>query len=130
MALMKIDIGEVRVTGGFAITIGLSPTLDAWLQGQAVNTNAVLARIEQKLDATYTLEKTMADTLDDLVTDVADEKTVIDGAIILLDGIDARLAAAGTDPVKLAALRTSIQGQKTNLAAAVVRNTPAAPPVP
>lgn len=65
--------------------------------------------------------------LDDLQAAVAKENTVIDSAITLLQGLSAALAAAGTDPVKLAALQTEVTAKSDALAAAVVANTPVAP---
>lgn len=86
-----------------------------------------LDAISTKLGLVYQLEKTMADTIDDLARDVADEDTSIDAAVVLLNGIDARIAAAGVDPAKLSALRTDIQTKKAALAAAVIVGTPVAP---
>ena len=71
-------------------------------------------------------EKIMA-AIDDLATAVAAEDTVIDSAITLLKGLSAALAAAGTDPTKLAALQTDITAKTKTLADAVAANTPAAP---
>jgi hypothetical protein len=65
--------------------------------------------------------------IDDLATAVAAEDTVIDSAITLLQGLSAALAAAGTDPAKLAALQTDITAKTQALADAVAANTPAAP---
>jgi hypothetical protein len=72
------------------------------------------------------LEKIMA-TVADIQADVTAEDTVIDSAITLLQGLAAALAAAGTDPAKLAALHTDITTKTQALAAAVAANTPAAP---
>lgn len=65
--------------------------------------------------------------LDDVVTAVSDERTVVDSAITLLTDLKARLDAAGTDPVKLQAIKDALGAQKTDLANAVVANTPSAP---
>lgn len=65
--------------------------------------------------------------LDDLKASVAAEDTAIASAITLLQGLSAALAAAGTDPVALAALKTDIDAQTSALAAAVTANTPATP---
>lgn len=72
------------------------------------------------------LEKIMA-AIDDLQAAVAQEDTVIDSAITLIQGIPALIAAAGTDPAKLQALQADITAKSTALAAAVAANTPAAP---
>jgi hypothetical protein len=78
------------------------------------------------------LEALMA-AIDDLATAVSAEDTVIDSAVTLLNGIPALIAAAGTDPAKLAALQSDITARTTTLAAAVLAGTPtpapAAPPV-
>lgn len=65
--------------------------------------------------------------IDDLQAAVAQEDTVIDSAITLIQGIPALIAAAGTDPAKLQALQADITAKSTALAAAVAANTPAAP---
>ena len=48
--------------------------------------------------------------LDALKASVAAEDTAIGSAITLLQGLSAALAAAGTDPAALAALKTDIDG--------------------
>jgi hypothetical protein len=65
--------------------------------------------------------------MDDLEAEVADMDTVVDSAVALINGIAARIAAAGVDPVKLAALTTDLKQKATALSEAVVANTPAAP---
>src|ERR1035437_643381 len=74
-----------------------------------------------------TQEKIMA-AIDDLAAAVAAEDTVIDGAVTLLNGIPALIAAAGTDPTKLAQLQTDITAKTTTLAAAVLAGTPTPAP--
>lgn len=66
--------------------------------------------------------------IDDLAAAVAAEDTTIDSAVVLLNGIPALIAAAGTDPAKLAALQSDIKAKTATLAAAVVTATPT--PVP
>lgn len=74
-------------------------------------------------------EKIMA-AIDDLAADVAAEDTVIDSAVVLLNGIPALIAAAGVDPAKLANLQADIKAKTAGLAAAVLANTPTpTPPV-
>jgi len=63
--------------------------------------------------------------LTDLQAAVAAEDTVIAGAVTLLNGIAARLAAAGTDPVALAALTADVTANADALAAAVATVPPA-----
>lgn len=65
--------------------------------------------------------------LDDLTTQVAANTTVEGSAITLIQGLAAQLAAAGTDPTKLAALQSQLKTSADALAAAITANTPAAP---
>ena len=67
--------------------------------------------------------KTMA-ALDDLTAAVAANTTVTGSALTLIQGLAAQLAAAGTDPVKLAALAAQLKSSDDALAAAVAANTP------
>jgi chromosome segregation ATPase len=102
---------------------------------------SALTRIERKIDLlTTTLNqesKQMAKLDDDIAAlqaEVAQETSVTESAIALLDGIPKMIAdavaaaqAAGATPEQLAAieaLSTSLQTQTTNLAAAVAANTP------
>jgi hypothetical protein len=69
----------------------------------------------------------MAQEYDDLVAQITANESTEDSALILINGFAARLAAAGTDPVKLKALKDDLKTHADALAAAVVANTPAAP---
>lgn len=69
----------------------------------------------------------MAD-LTALTAQVAQNTSVIGSALTLIQGFAAQLAAAGTDPAKLADLTAQLKAQDDALAAAVAANTPAAPP--
>ncbi len=96
-----------------------------------------LHRIERKLDhlivlARITIQKEhliMAD-LTQLQTEVANNTTVEESAVALIQGLKAQLDAAGTDPVALKALSDQLASNDTALAAAVAANTtpPPAPP--
>jgi hypothetical protein len=79
---------------------------------------AQLNRIEQK-------EMQMASELDALSAQVAANTDAEASAIVLLGNLHDLLVAAGTDPVKLAALTSTLATSKDALAAAVVANTPA-----
>ncbi len=85
-----------------------------------------LDRIERKLDQLLSQESTTMAAIDDLTTQVTNTDTTEQSALVLINGIAARLAAAGTDPAKLAALTTDLKTNSDALAAAVVANTPAA----
>lgn len=71
-------------------------------------------------------EKIMA-LIDDLAADVAAQTTVEKSAVTLLNNLSAQLAAAGTDPVKLQAIKDQLDSNTADLAAAITSNTPADP---
>jgi hypothetical protein len=68
----------------------------------------------------------MSQELDDLTAQVAKNTDVEESAVLLIQGIAAQLAAAGTDKTKLAALAASLNTSATDLAAAIAQNTPSA----
>lgn len=65
--------------------------------------------------------------LQNLIAAVTAEKTVVDSAVAIIDGIPALIAAAGTDPAALDDLTKQIQVSSDALKAAVLANTPATP---
>ena len=65
----------------------------------------------------------MAD-LTTLTADVTTETTVMESAETLITGLAAQITAAGTDPVALKALTTTMETNASTLAAAVAANTP------
>lgn len=71
-------------------------------------------------------------TLDEILVKVQAESTVDDSIIALLTGISQQLkdALALNDPAKLQAVADGIDANIAKIQAAVVANTPAAPPVP
>jgi hypothetical protein len=71
-------------------------------------------------------ETIMAD-LTDLQTAVANEHTVVQSAILLLNQLAQLVRDAGTDPAALADLADQIDAQAADLGAAVQANTPTAP---
>lgn len=89
---------------------------------------------ERKLDRilaaletlTHKATKTMA-LIDDVLAGVATNTDAIESAITLLGNLKALLDAAGTDPVKLQAIKDTLASEDAKLAAAVAANTPAAP---
>jgi len=87
--------------------------------------DAILAAIERLTTQGTTI---MAD-LTSLTTQVAQNTTVEGSAVVLIQGLAAQLAAAGTDPAKLADLQAQLNTSATALAAAVAANTPAGSPV-
>lgn len=65
----------------------------------------------------------MAISVDDLVTKVTAQGTVIDSAVTLIQGLSQQIKDAGTDPVKLQAISDALDSQDKKLADAVVANT-------
>ena len=96
--------------------------------------NQQLDRIEHKLDLVLVRiveeENRIMATLDDLLSDVADESTVVASVETLLTNLSQQLAAAiaANDPAKIQAVKDAIDANKARLSAAVVANTPAATP--
>jgi cytochrome bd-type quinol oxidase subunit 1 len=70
------------------------------------------------------LEALMA-AIDDLTTQVAATDGVIASAVAAINGLVAALAAAGTDPRKLAALQDDLKSHSDALAAAIATVPPA-----
>lgn len=85
-----------------------------------------LAQIKAALAALQREGLQIMQELDDLQSEVERDTSVISSATTLINGFAAQLAAAGTDPAKLAALRTKLSTNVDALAAAVAANTPAA----
>jgi hypothetical protein len=67
--------------------------------------------------------------LDDLTAQVAKNTDVEESAVVLINGIAAKLAAAiaAGNPAALTALQASLTKSADDLSAAIVANTPAAP---
>lgn len=76
--------------------------------------------------ALFILEWKIMKELDDLAAQVKANSDVEASALLLIQGIAARITAAGVDPVKLASLTASLKSDDDSLAAAVAANTPAA----
>ena len=84
-------------------------------------------KLAEILAAITKLEKHMANELDELTSRVTASGDATDSAVLLLNGLKARLDAAGTDPVALKALSDALGTNTDELAAAILANTPAAP---
>lgn len=81
------------------------------------------ARIQQLHQTT---EEAMAD-LTRITTEVEENGSVIDSAVVLLGSLSQQIRDLSTDPAALEALADSLDANSTRLAEAVVANTPAAP---
>lgn len=73
----------------------------------------------------HRMESNMSKALDDLKAQVAANTAVIGSAKLLINGIAARIDAAGTDAAALAALSTELKATDDDLSFAVAANTPA-----
>lgn len=91
--------------------------LDIVIQNQSLILQNQSLTIKKILD--------MNPTLQALQAEVANNTSVENSAILLIQGLAAQIAAAGTDPAALAAIVTSLQTNDAALAAAVAANTPA-----
>lgn len=104
------------------------------IEAKLANLEAGQAEIRRLLEIIIRQGVIEMAAIDDLQADVTAEDTVIEGAVALINGFAAQLAAAGVDPAKLASLRSDIQARTQALAAAVATNSsgqPAAnPPTP
>lgn len=70
----------------------------------------------------------MSKAFDDLKAQVEQNTSVEQSAVTLIERIADQLESAGTDPVALADLQTSLRASADRLAAAVSANTPAEQP--
>lgn len=75
------------------------------------------------LNTLFKGEKKIMVNIDDLTAQVTQNESVEESAVILIQGLASKLAAAGTDPVKLQALRDGLNKSASDLAAAITANT-------
>jgi hypothetical protein len=78
----------------------------------------------EKLDFITLKLLKMSEQLDKLTAEVAENKTVMQSAVTLLQGLKQRLDEAGTDAAKLSELSADLDANTNALAAAVTANTP------
>jgi hypothetical protein len=94
--------------------------------------DGVTARLDRIEAALLGLQSQGAQLMADLsvLTAEVERNTAVDeSAIALLTGLAAQIEALKTDPVALQSLADTMRGSSDALAAAVVANTPVAPPV-
>ena len=87
--------------------------------------------IIHRLDLILANQRRIMATLDEILQDVTDESTAIDGVLTLISGLkaqlDAALAGAGITPEvqsKIDAIFTAAEANKAKLATALAANTP------
>lgn len=85
-----------------------------------------ICEIENMLHKIFKGVKHMSVEVDNLTAQVKANSDAIDSAVVLINGIADRIAAAGVDPVKLKALTDELRAKDDALSAAVVANTPVA----
>ena len=92
-----------------------------------------LDRIEAKLTAIAIQQQELNMTFLELKAKVTEAVTVENSAVALITGIATQLKeaiAAGTDPAEIQAVADQLDAGTAALTAAVLANTPAAPPAP
>jgi hypothetical protein len=92
------------------------------------NFDSKLDRILELLEKIYKREGIIMGDLDAITAQVAQNESVEQSAITLINSLASQIAGLINDPVALAALVTSMNASATALAAAITANTPAAPP--
>ena len=70
----------------------------------------------------------MDPTLQELADQVTKNEAVEASAVTLIQGLAAKITAAGTDPAALKTLTDGLNSSASALASAITANTPAAPP--
>jgi peptidoglycan hydrolase CwlO-like protein len=86
------------------------------------------SEILQKLQILQETLNTMAADLTALTAQVAQNTSVVNSALTLIQGLAAEITAAQGDPAALAAIVSQLNSSDTALAVAVAANTPAAAP--
>lgn len=128
LGLMQIVMWEYRHDWPPVSEEGKLPM--RWWQKNALcpGCREVRADINHLRDLIIERFETMSKELDDLTAQVKSNSDLLDSATTLINGIADRIAAAGVDPTKLAALTAELRSKDDALAAAVTANTPAATP--
>lgn len=101
--------------------------------GHSKKTENLLKDIKELLIINNKIQEKMSQELDNLVKEVAEQKTVIESAVTFIQGIKERLDEAIGDNAKLAELSADLDMSQNQLAAAIEQNTtpqPAPAPIP
>jgi SMC interacting uncharacterized protein involved in chromosome segregation len=86
--------------------------------------------LREQLNLIRTEMQKMSAELDRLTREVAENGTVIQSAIVLLEGLAERIRELATDPAALTALADELDAKEQQLAAAITANTPEPTPEP
>lgn len=84
----------------------------------------IILKILQRM---YQMEVHMTQELDSLEVAVAENESLDDSIVVLLNGIAAQLAAIKDDPKRIAALAASLVAKSQVLKDAILANTPVEP---
>jgi len=108
----------------------LTPALIAKLEVEELA--PLMAKLDLILSKLSTLEQMLMTTdeaIAALAAKVAEQSTVVESAVTLINGLAAQLTAAADDPAQIMAIVDSLTAQSGALAGAVEANTPP-PPAP
>jgi len=86
-----------------------------------------LRRIRKLLERIENKENEMSAELDALTLEVADTNTIMQSAIVLIQGLAAQLQAIANDPAAILQLAADLDAQSDALAAAVAAPPPTTP---
>ena len=100
--------------------------IDLYIHQDTLTTDAKLDKILAALTVLQQQETTIMADLTALTTQVAQNTSVEESAVTLIQGLAAQIVAAGTDPAKLADLTAQLNKSAADLAAAITANTPTA----
>jgi uncharacterized coiled-coil protein SlyX len=103
----------------FKVTIGLEGPVLSLVQGISTKLDLIIAN----------QEKTMA-SIDDVISDIADETSTIAGLSTFIQGLKDAIAAQGLSPdvqAKIDRVFASVEANKATLAAALSANVPPPP---
>ena len=100
--------------------------IDLYIHQDTLTTDAKLDKILAALTVLQQQETTIMADLTALTTQVAQNTSVEESAVTLIQGLAAQIVAAGTDPAKLADLTAQLNKSAADLASAITANTPTA----
>jgi len=83
-----------------------------------------LGELHRKIDLIMGMEEFTMASLDDLVAEVAAEKDFDASVAKFIQGLEAQLTAAGSDPAKIQAVLDGMLANKAQLAAAITTPGP------
>lgn len=117
------------------VTINANITLSPVSEERILTAISDLAnKLDSLTKGVHMADAALQQKIDALTASVADEQTTDDSIVTLVNGLTAMIADlknSTTDPSQLAAIdaiNTALQAEKAKIAAAVLANTPAAPP--